>query len=201
MKTLLIATTNPGKFEEADFVLRSSGLNILGLKDFPRVVPVEETGATFEENAILKAKGYFDQTKTPCIADDGGLMIDYLHGAPGVHSKRWLGHDASDQELAQAVIEKMRGVPQKEQRTAKLGGFIIFYDGIHLLKSECWLHGYIAKNLIGEIVPGFPYRPLLMIPQFNKPYSDLTEEEHDQVNPRRKNLEELKPKILEAFNR
>ncbi|MEK9201561.1 MAG: non-canonical purine NTP pyrophosphatase [Patescibacteria group bacterium] len=229
MKSLLIATTNPAKFEEANFVLQSSGLRILGLKDFP-TVPVEETGATFEENAILKAKAYFDQTKTPCIADDGGLMIDHLHGAPGVHSKRWVkassfdgkssepcnstcerkgfprvsprgrnGHDASDQELADAVIDKMKGVPQ-EQRTAKLGGFIIFYDGIHLLKSECWLHGYIAENLIGEIVPGFPYRPLLMIPQFNKPYSNLTEEEHDKVNFRRKNLEVLRPKILEILS-
>ncbi|MEK7074387.1 MAG: non-canonical purine NTP pyrophosphatase, partial [Patescibacteria group bacterium] len=99
MKSLLIATTNPAKFEEASFVLRSSGLNILGLKDFS-TVPVEETGAMFEENAILKAKGYFEQTKTACIADDGGLMIDYLAGAPGVHSKRWLGYEASDQELA-----------------------------------------------------------------------------------------------------
>ncbi|MEK9195719.1 MAG: non-canonical purine NTP pyrophosphatase, partial [Patescibacteria group bacterium] len=183
MKSLLIATTNPAKFEEASFVLRSSGLNILGLKDFS-TVPVEETGATFEENAILKAKGYFEQTKTACIADDGGLMIDYLAGAPGVHSKRWLGYEASDQELAQAVIEKMRGVP-KEQRTAKLGGFVIFYDGSHLLKSECWLHGYIAGILMGEIKVGFPYRSLLMIPEFNKPYSDLSEEEHDQVNFRR----------------
>ncbi|MEK9195138.1 MAG: hypothetical protein AAB975_02085, partial [Patescibacteria group bacterium] len=60
-------------------------------------------------------------------------------------------------------------------------------------------HGYIAENLIGEIVPGFPYRSLLMIQQFNKPYSDLTEEEHSQINFRRKNLETLKPQILEAL--
>lgn len=198
MKTILIATTNPAKFEEASFVLQSSGLTILGLKDFSGFVPVEETGATFEENAILKAKGYFEQTKTSCIADDGGLMIDYLNGAPGVHSKRWLGYDASDQELAQAVIDRMQGVP-KEKRTAKLGGFIIFYDGIHLFKSECWLHGYIAEILMGEIKVGFPYRALLMIPQFNKLYGDLTQEEHDQVNFRRKNLEVLKPQILEAL--
>lgn len=197
MKSLLIATTNPAKFEEANFVLRSSGLHILGLKDFS-TVPVEETGVTFEENAILKAKGYFEQTKTPCIADDGGLIIDYLDGAPGVHSKRWLGYEANDQELAQAVIDKMKGVEQ-EKRTARLGGFIVFWDGVHLLKSENWIHGSITEHLMGIIKPGFPYRPLLMIPQFNKPYSDLTEEEHNKVNFRRKNLEALKPKILEAL--
>lgn len=199
MKSLLIATTNQAKFEEASFVLRSSGLNILGLKDFPSILAVEEIGATFEENAILKAKGYFEQTKTPCIADDGGLMIDYLDGAPGVHSKRWLGHDASDQELAQAVLGKMQGVP-RDQRGARLGGLIVFWDGEHLLKQENWIKGYIADDLMGEIKPGFPYRPLLMIPQFAKPYSDLTEAEHDQVNFRRKNLEALKPQILQILS-
>ena len=207
-----------------------SQFHILGLKDFPEVTAVEETGATFEENAILKAKGYFEQTKTPCIADDGGLMIAYLDGAPGVHSKRWVkandlaltgnlasraehvqaskfprvlprgqnGREASDDELAAAVLEKMRGVPQ-EKRTARLGGLIVFWDGEHLLKQENWIEGYITERLMGDIKPGFPYRPLLMIPQFGKPYSDLTNEEHDQVNFRRKNLQILKPKILEIL--
>ena len=198
MRSLLIATTNPAKFEEASSLLAESNLTILGLKDFSAITAVEETGATFEENAILKAKGYFEQTNVPCIADDGGLMIDCLDGAPGVHSKRWLGHDASDEELAAAVLEKMSGIPQ-EKRTARLGGLIVFWDGEHLLKQENWIEGYITEKLMGEIKKGFPYRPLLMIPQFGKPYSDLTKEEHDQVNFRRKNLQILKPKILEML--
>ena len=198
MRSLLIATTNPAKFEEASSVLAELNLTILGLKDFSAITAVEETGATVEENAILKAKGYFEQTKTPCIADDGGLMIDCLDGAPGVHSKRWLGREANDEELAAAVLEKMRGIPQ-EKRTARLGGLIVFWDGEHLLKQENWIEGYITEKLMGEIKKGFPYRPLLMIPQFNKPYSDLTDEEHDQVNFRRKNLQILKPKILEML--
>lgn len=198
MRSLLIATTNPAKFEEASSVLQFSDIIIVALRDFPDIISVEETGTTFEENAILKAKGYFDQTKVPCIADDGGLMIDYLDGAPGVHSKRWLGYDASDQELAHGVLDKMAGVPQ-EKRTARLGGFSVFWDGIHLLKQENWIQGYIAEQLMGDIKPGFPYRPLLMVPQFGKPYSNLTEEEHAQVNFRRKNLQILKPKILELL--
>lgn len=195
MRSLLIATTNPAKFEEASSVLQFSDIIIVALRDFPGIISVEETGATFEENAILKAKGYFDQTNVPCIADDGGLMIDYLDGAPGVHSKRWLGYDASDQELAQGVLDKMAGVPQ-EKRTARLGGFVVFWDGIHVLKQENWIEGYIAEQLMGDIKPGFPYRPLLMVPQFGKSYSNLMEEEHAQVNFRRKNLYALKPEIL-----
>lgn len=198
MKSLLIATTNSAKFEEASSVLQFSELDILGLKDFPGIIPVEETGETFEENAILKAKGYFEQTKIPCIADDGGLMVDFLGGAPGVHSNRFLGHDASGEELAHAIIEKMRGVPQ-EKRGARLGGFVVFWDGTHLLKSENWIEGSIAEELMGEIKPGFPYRPLLMVREFNKPYSELTHEEHEQVNFRRKNLKALQPDILKLL--
>lgn len=196
---LLIATTNPGKFEEAVSVLAESGLEIVGLKDFPNIQQVPETGETFEENAILKAKGYFTQTGVSTIADDGGLVVDALGGLPGVHSNRWLGHEATDAELANAVLERLLGVPQ-EKRTARLGGFIVFWDGTHLLTSECWLHGYIADRMMGEIRPGFSYRPLLIIPQFGKPYSELTPEEHQEVNFRRKNLAILKPKILECLN-
>lgn len=198
MSHLLIATTNPAKFEEAEAVLRDLGIEIFGLRDFPNVLPVDESGATFEENAILKAKGYFAETRMPCIADDGGLVVDYLGGAPGVHSHRWLGHTASDADLASAIIEKMQGVPQ-EKRTARLGGCMAFYDGSHLLTRENWLEGYIAEELTGEIKPGFPYRPLLMIPRFNKSYNALTHEEHEQVNFRRKNLYALKPEILKLL--
>ena len=200
MKSLLIATTNPAKFEEAKAALSSENLAILGLKDFPGIVTVEETGATFEENAILKAKGYFEQTHIPTIADDGGFAVDYLKGAPGVSSHRWLGHEATDLELANAVLEKLKGVPS-DKRAARLGGFVVFYDGEHLLKQENWIEGYVAEELMGEIKPGFPYRAILMVPQFNKSYGDLTEEEHEAVNFRRKNLRELKPKILELLNK
>lgn len=195
---LLIATTNPSKFEEAASVLAEPGLEIVGLKDFPTITQVPEMGETFEENAVLKAKGYFAQTGVPTIADDGGLVVDALGGLPGVHSHRWLGHAATDAELANAVLERLKGVPQ-EKRTARLGGVIAFWDGARLLTSENWIEGTIAERLIGDIQPGFPYRPLLMILQFGKPYSDLTHEEHELVNFRRKNFKALKPKILEVL--
>lgn len=196
MIKLLIATTNPGKFEEAKGVLEDSSVKILGLEDFPDIKPVSETGDTFEENAILKAKGYFSQAGVPTIADDGGLIVDALGGLPGVHSRRWLGREATDKEFALAVIEKLNGVPH-EKRTARLGGFVIFFDGEHLLKSENWLEGYIAEHLEGDVKPGFPYRSILLVKKFNKLYRDLTPAEHVEENFRRKNLMALKPQILE----
>ena len=96
MKDLLVATTNSAKFEEACAVLAEEDIRVLGLKDFPGVTGVVEAADTFLENAILKASGYFWQTKVPTIADDGGLMVDFLNGLPGVHSHRWLGEDADD---------------------------------------------------------------------------------------------------------
>ncbi len=198
MPRLLIATTNPSKFEEAKKVLADTSLEILGLKDFPQIKLVAETEDTFKKNAILKAKGYFAETGIPTIADDGGLVVDYLGGAPGVESKRWLGRDASAKELAEAILEKLNGVPQ-EKRTARLGGFIAFFDGKNLLLNENWAEGYIADRLMCEVKPGFAYRSILIIPQFGKPYGELTEEEHRAVNFRQKNLRELKPKILKLI--
>lgn len=196
MKQLLIATANPGKFEEARAVLEDSDVKILGLKDFSGIQSVPETGDSFEENAILKAKGYFSQTGTPTIADDGGLIVDALGGLPGVHSHRWLGREVTGEELALAVIEKLKGVPP-QKRTARLGGFVAFFDGEHLLKSESWLEGYIAERLEGEVKPGFPYRSIFLVKKFNKLYRDFTLAEHVEENFRRKNLLALKPKILE----
>lgn len=197
-RKLLIATTNPSKFEEAKAILEEEGLEILGLKDFPEVKPVPETGSTFEENAMLKAKGYYEQTKTPCYADDGGLEVEYLGGAPGVNSHRWLGHEATDKELAGTILKKLEGVVL-EKRRARLGGFAVFFNGAHLLKEENWVEGYIADKLMCEVKPGFPYRAILMIPRFGKAYGELTHEEHEEVNFRRKSLKVLKPKILELL--
>lgn len=198
MKKLLFGTTNAAKLDEVRQAMRESGVEILGLKDFSGIRQVEEAGETFEENAVLKAKGYFAQTSTPTIADDGGLVIDALGGLPGVHSHRWLGHEATDQELVEAVLKRMEGIPQ-EDRTARLCGVMVFWDGTHLLKIENHIAGIIAEHLLDDIRPGFPYRPILFLPQFGKPYSRLTDEEHERVNFRRKNLHELKPHILELL--
>lgn len=198
MKSLLIATTNPAKFEEIRAILKENGLTVLGLKDFPDIKPVPETGDTFLENAFLKVKGYFLQTGIPCVADDGGLAVDYLDGAPGAHSNRWLGREASDQELCETILKKLEGVA-REKRTARLGGFAVFYDGTHFLKEENYLEGYIAERLMGEIKPGFPYRPIFIVSKFDKPFSALTDEEDREVGARQRNFRALKPKIFELL--
>ncbi len=198
MSTLLAATTNPAKLKEIQLVFADSGVALLSLKDVPGVAPAEETGETFEENAILKAKYYFGKTGIPTLADDGGCMVDALNGAPGVHSHRFLGHAATDLELASEIVKRLAGVP-REKRAARIGGFVAFYDGTHLITSSNFTHGYITEQMPAEIEPGFPYRSIMVIEQFGKLYKDLTHEEHEAVNHRRHNLQALKPNILEIL--
>lgn len=200
MKPLFLATTNPGKLKEIETVYADSGISLKSLKDFPGITVPEETGATFEENAILKAKYYFEKTGLPTLADDGGLMVDALDGAPGVKSHRFLGYEASEVELAEAIIERLKGTP-KEKRTARLGGTIAFWDGQHLIQSENFVEGYIIESLKKKPQPGFPYRSILIIPQFDKLYKDLTYDEHEEINHRRHNLYTLKPEILKHLSK
>lgn len=195
MKRIVFATTNPGKLWEARAFLAGKDVEVLSLRDFPDASLIEETGETFEENATLKAKGYFLQFGIPVIGDDGGLMIDALEGAPGVHSHRFLGkRNPTTRELAEGILLRMRGIP-KEKRNARLGGVTVFWDGEHFLKAESWIFGYIAEEIMDEIQEGFPYRPILMIPSLNKVYSQLTPDERNSF--RIKNLAQISDKILQ----
>ena len=117
MKKLLIATTNPGKLEEIRTFLSDLPLELVSLKDVGITTSVEETGKTFEENAILKAKTYAELSGLVTLADDGGFEIDALHGEPGVKSHRWVHNDrdSSDEELIAYTFTRMRDLPEKKR--------------------------------------------------------------------------------------
>jgi XTP/dITP diphosphohydrolase len=203
MRNLLIATTNPGKFNELKKALRDIPTKTFSLRDFPKIKLVEETGETFEKNAELKARGYGEQTGLPTIADDGGLEIDALNGEPGIKSHRWLSsnRESTDKELIIYALDRLRGVP-REKRGARLRTVVAFYDVINgkvYLESES-VSGYIVEEMPDDVIPGFPFRSLLFIPQFGKLYKDLTEEEHRGINHRLKALGRLKPKILKSLD-
>lgn len=193
MKKLLIATTNPAKTKEYKKYLADLNLEIISLIDLP-YKPVEEKGKNFKENAILKVKAYFNQFKIPTLADDGGLVIDYLKGEPGVRSHRWLGYKASDKELVNYALERLKGVPFKK-RTAQIVTWAAFYNGKNLILEKESIKGYVTDKIPSRIEKGFPWRAILFLPQFNKLYQDLTEKEHHQINHRAKILAVLKPKI------
>jgi len=196
---LLVATTNPGKLAELQEFLSDLPITLVSLKDVGITSHVEETGKTFEENALLKALHYAKDSGLPTLADDGGLEIDALHGEPGIHSHRWVHQDKEDEdeELIAYTLVRLQGVPL-EKRGAQL----------HLVLAFALPEGktYTSEGIIRGIIPfepstyrrnGFPYRSLLYLPELSKFYNhdELTDEENKTYNHRRSAVEELKPII------
>lgn len=200
MKSLLIATKNPGKANEIGGFFARAGIATQSLIDFPGIMAIEETGKTFEENAILKAKSYFQLTGLPVIADDAGLEIDALNGEPGVKSRRWIGREMTDWEMVDYALERLKGVP-REKRTARLRAVIAFCDDKECFTDTAAIEGVMLHERPKTMDDGFPFRKLLYIPRFRKLYGDLTHEEHESVNHRRKMLTRMLPRIKEHLQR
>jgi XTP/dITP diphosphohydrolase len=192
MPNILVATSNPGKLREYRQVLDAAGFDVASLMEYPDYQAPEETGKTFEENAILKAKNAFDAVGIPTIADDGGFEIDALGGEPGVMSHRWIDGEteADDQELIAYTLKRMRDVPEG-QRQARLRLVMAYYDGNQLEQAEAAIEGEVIDDVPGSCEKGFPFRALLRVDGYDKLYDELTEEEHEQVNHRRRALKEL----------
>jgi len=195
MTRLLIATTNPAKLAEYRLLLGEGlepvSLAELGITDHP-----EETGATFAENAILKARYYFARAQVPTLADDGGFEVDALGGEPGVKSHRWLGvGHPDDQALVDEVIRRMRGV-EPGRRTARLRAALalVYADGGATCErvAEAALEGVVPERAWPHIRPGFPYRSVLFLPDRERYLAELSEEQAARLSQRRIALKELR---------
>ncbi|OGK10334.1 hypothetical protein A2767_07230 [Candidatus Roizmanbacteria bacterium RIFCSPHIGHO2_01_FULL_35_10] len=203
---ILIATHNKAKLAEIKFGLldiEKKGIKILALSDLKITSKPEETGKTFKENALLKAKFYAGLSNLPTIADDGGLIIPYLNNEPGVKSRRWLGFEATDEELIQHTLLHLKGV-KLISRKAYLETCIYFYlpesnndsgQARMTLFEQEKIYGHVAEKPYKYWDEGFPYRALLIVDKYNKYYDALTLEEHKQINHRLKALERLVVKI------
>jgi XTP/dITP diphosphohydrolase len=197
---LLIATTNPGKILEYKHILSGLPIEVLSLKDVGlENEKVEEDGKTFEENAIKKARFFSEAANLSALSDDGGIEVDYLFGEPGVKSRRWPGYEATDQELVEIILEKLKGVP-REKRGAQLRCIIaLAFPGeekIHL--AEGILRGTIVENPTG-IISGFPFRSVLYLPSIGKILGELSIEEETKVAHRKKAMEKIIPVIKEKI--
>ncbi len=134
------------------------------------------------------------------MADDSGLEIDFLGGEPGVQSRRWPGYEASDQELIDMALKKLKGVPW-EKRTARLRAVGTYYDGKHTIVKSAAIEGVIIEEYAGHCEPGYPFRSIFWIPRFGKLYQDLTEEEHEQINHRKALYESLAGEIAHLIDK
>jgi XTP/dITP diphosphohydrolase len=170
---LVLATGNLHKVEELRDLLRESNLEVLSLRDFPNVELPEETGATMQDNARLKAEAVMRATKLPALSDDSGIEVDFLGGAPGVHSARWVS--GSDADRTNALLKKLRDVPDEKRGARYRCAICVAFPDSRVLASEAVCEGKIAREGKGE--NGFGYDPIFEIIEATglpREYSQLT---------------------------
>jgi len=174
----LLATTNEGKIREYRHLLGRAGVSFVTLADVGITEKPEEIGETCEENAILKAKFYFEKSGgMPTLADDGGVEIDALGGEPGPRSRRWPGYEASDKELVRYTLERMKGIPL-EKRTAKLTVVLAVMPKEGEIRTFAGaLEGRIVEEPHYPIVSGYPFRSLFHEFQTGRVLAELPLEE------------------------
>ena len=190
----VLATHNPGKLREMGEILKDFGIEVVSPKDLGITVDVEETGSTFAENAMLKAKAICKAANLPAIADDSGLCVDALGGAPGVYSARYGGEGLDDKGRYMLLLSSLRGAPTRAAHFA-CAVACAFPNG-DTLTAEGRCDGSIAYAPLGE--GGFGYDPVFLLPGSGKTFGQLTQEEKSAVSHRGRALKDFAGK-LEAY--
>ena len=187
---IIIATGNAGKVREFKRMLEPLGYRVFSQKEKGIILDVEETGSTFAENALLKARAVWEAAGVPVIADDSGLCVDALDGRPGVYSARYAGEGASDAQRVRKLLAELEGA---ENRSGRFVCAIAYIDSVgeqHIFEETC--EGIIADEPRGE--DGFGYDPIFLAGE--KTFAEMTPEEKDAISHRGK-----ADRRLEAFLR
>ncbi|MBI4444579.1 MAG: RdgB/HAM1 family non-canonical purine NTP pyrophosphatase [Acidobacteria bacterium] len=182
---LLLATSNKGKLEEFRSALVSLPFDFASLQDFRGLPPPSEDGTTFRENARLKAQHYSQLTGLPTLADDSGLCVDALGGAPGIYSKRYA---ATDAERIQRLLRELKGFGEHE-RSARFVCALCFFSPEQILEVEATVEGKIIKEPRGT--SGFGYDPIFWYPPLGRTFGELSRKEKNLISHRGKALAKL----------
>lgn len=181
IQAIVLATHNRDKREELQEALSEFTVEILSLNDFPFIGEIEEVGQTLLENSMIKAKTVHNLTQLPVIADDTGLEVEALNGAPGIYSARYAGEDVTYEDNVNKLLAEMENIPL-ENRKAKFRTVISFVDK----DRELWTEGTI-KGIIGETAKGkngFGYDPVFFVPELEKTFSELSIGEKNKISHR-----------------
>lgn len=184
---LVLASNNKNKLDEIIKIMQPLGYEVISQLKAGIDIDVEETGITFEENALLKAREIYKILKLPVIADDSGLEVDYLNGKPGVYSHRYAGENANDRDRCEKILSELAGV-HEENRTARFVAVIVFIDSNgeeYVAKGTC--EGKIAYEMIGE--NGFGYDPIFIYNK--KSFAEISQVEKNKVSHRSNALKNL----------
>lgn len=188
MKKIFIASKNSGKIKEIKAYLSELGIEIFSLLDMFSFNDIAETGNTFEENAFIKAKALFDIVKLPVLADDSGLEVDALSGAPGVYSARYAGPGASDSDNIRKLLDELQDV-QPDSKTARFKCILVLYDGISKRSFEGACEGRIIDSTRGD--EGFGYDPVFVPNGYEKTFAELGLKVKNKLSHRAKALKSL----------
>ncbi len=198
---LLLATRNKGKIEEFRRILEdiaAGEIELVGLEQFPDLHDVDETGSTFEENALLKAREMSLASGIPAIADDSGLCVDFLNGDPGIFSARWAGSHGDDRANTAKVLESLIGVPD-EKRSAHFTcvSALALPDGrVHV--EEAHFDGWILHSPIGD--QGFGYDPIFRPEGYEISSAQMSADAKDAISHRGKSLRAIAPHVITLLN-
>ena len=198
---LLLATRNKGKIEEFRRILEdiaAGEIELVGLEQFPELHDVDETGSTFEENALLKAREMCFASGIPAIADDSGLCVDHLNGDPGIFSARWAGNHGDDRANTAKVLESLIGVPDE-----KRGAYFTCVAALALPDGrthveEARFDGWILHSPVGD--QGFGYDPIFRPDGLEISSAQMSAEAKDAISHRGKSLRAIAPHVITLLN-
>lgn len=195
---LVLATRNKGKAREIETALALPSLIFRSLIDYPDLPEVIEDGTSFLENALKKARTVSTRLNLPVLADDSGLEVDILNGAPGIRSARFSGPLATDQENNKKLLTLLRGVPE-EKRTARFVCVLVLYDPSgRWVQTEGTCRGRIALAPQGN--QGFGYDPVFYLPELGNTMAQLPLETKNRISHRAKALERMRPNLLSLLD-
>ena len=194
---IVFATGNEGKMREVRLILADLGMEILSMKEAGADPDIVEDGKTFGENAEIKARAVWEQTGGIVLADDSGLVIDWLNGEPGVYSARYMGEDTSYEIKNQALIDRLAGVEGADRSARFVCNIAAVLPDGQVVHTEETMEGRIAEKPAGH--EGFGYDPILYLPEFGKTSAEITIEEKNRISHRGKALEAMKVKLKELF--
>lgn len=199
MKTVVLATNNPGKVREVRAILAGLPLCLKTPAELGIRATVRETGETFEENAVLKALTYAVLADKPAVADDSGLEVPALGGAPGVHSARYAGEDATDRERFKKLLLELEQVGALDRRAVfRCVAALATPDGrVWTRSGELW--GEIAPEPRGE--GGFGYDPVFLLPELGRTLAELSPDEKNRISHRGKAFRALAELLADLIGR
>lgn len=200
---IIFATGNEGKMREVRMILADLGMEVLSMKEAGAACEVEEDGKTFGENAQIKARAVWERVRQMgglwdvVLADDSGLVVDYLHGEPGIYSARYLGESTSYEMKNQAILDRLADA-KEEERTARFVSAIaaVLPDGT-VWHTEGIVEGLIAHRPAGE--GGFGYDPIFYLPEHGMTSAQIPIEKKNEISHRGRALEAMKQKLKSLY--